>query len=240
MHSVLILLVLFFCFPLSSEGKNPLQKNIKEPYLELISPQAQIQKGETFLAGIRIKIPQDWYSYWSFAGDFGQAPTIQWKLIKGVKIQPLPFPTPERKAFFINEKQSYSFIYEKELLIPFTFFVEEDYTDKHLPLSLDLQWFICKDICLSKQNSLDLDLKIGTSFTANPESKKVFDFWEQFFPKKLNLKSYFKVKDEKLIISFSFEEEIKCLDLFPKKERRFFYILPYFIKSKLALLFFSA
>lgn len=221
MRLIFFLLICFFCSSLFAETTNSLQKNIEESRLELISPQAQIKKGEAFLAGIRIKIPQDWYSYWSFAGDFGQAPAIQWKQIENVKIHPLSFPTPKRKSFLINEQQSYSFIYEKELLIPFKIFVEENYTGEHLPLSLDLQWFVCKDVCLSKNNSLDLDLKIGRFFKANPKSKKIFDFWEQSFPKKLNLKSHFKTKDNKLIISLSFKEEIKCLDLFPKKKEDF-------------------
>ena len=221
MRLIFFLSLFFLSSSLSArEIKSP-EKNIEESHLELISPQTQIKKGESFLAGIRITLPEDWYSYWSFAGDFGQAPSIQWKQIENVKIQPLPFPTPKRKPLFINKKQSYSFIYEKELLIPFKIFVGESYTEDHLPLSLDLQWFVCKEVCLAKNSSLDLDLKIGESFKARPKSKKIFDFWEPFFPKKITLKSYFKSKDKKLVINFSFEEELKCLDLFPERKEDF-------------------
>ena len=211
----------FLCSPLFAADMDSLQKEMEKFQIELISPQIQVKKGEDFLVGLRIKIPEDWHSYWSFAGDFGQAPVINWRAIKNVKIDSLPFPTPKRKAFSINKKQSYSFIYEKELLIPFKVFVEESYKEDYLPLSLNLQWFVCKEICLPKEDSLALDLKIGEVPKVDSEVKRVFDSWNKFFPKKSNLKSHFKAKDNKLIISFFFEEELKCQDLFPKRREDF-------------------
>ena len=194
------------------------QSSDKEFESELISPQIQVKKGFAFPVGIWIKIPEAWHSYWSFAGDFGQAPQIQWKPIENVKIKSLPFPTPERKSFSTNEKRSYSFIYETELLIPFEVFIKEGYNKNHLPLFADLQWFVCKELCFSKEAKLQLDLNLGESFEINPKATRIFDFWEPRFPKKLNLKSHFEVKGQKQIIHFSFEEEITCLDLFPEKK----------------------
>ena len=199
------------------DQKSVFQNNTEEFELELISSQTQVKKGSAFLVGIRIKLPEDWHSYWSFAGDFGQAPQIQWRPIENVKIKSLPFPAPERKSFSINGKQSYSFIYETELLIPFEVFIEKNYEKDHLPLFADLKWFVCKELCFSKEASFQLDLKLDKFFETNPEVKRIFDFWEPLFPKELNLKSHFEVKGKKQIIYFSFEEEIECLDLFPEK-----------------------
>lgn len=240
--SIFIFLFFFFSFPFMGNAEI-LQKNPKtieqisnqkqkeaapEPQnglgnfdLKLISPQAQVKKGSDFFVGIHIKIPQDWHSYWSFAGDFGQAPKVKWKPIKNVQIDPLPFPTPKRKSFSVNKQKSYSFIYETELLIPFKIFIEKDYDKDHLPLSLDLQWFVCKEVCLSKETSLKLDLKVGDSFKAHPDIQSIFDFWTKLFPKKLFLKSHFQVKDKQLIVNFSFKKEIKCIDLFPETKSDF-------------------
>ena len=193
------------------------QKNIEKFNLELISPHNQVTREVPFLIGLRIKIPPGWHSYWSFAGDFGQAPKFIWRPIKNVRINPLPFPTPERKAFSINGEQSYSFIYERELLIPFEVLIEKNYAKNHLPLFLDLQWFVCKELCFSKEASLTLNLKVGETFEIHSHSKKVFDFHQSFFPKALGLESHFEVKDKKLIIHFSFEERIQCLDLLPSQ-----------------------
>lgn len=225
------LLFFFFLLPVSAKELEissiklpapPDSLNSVEQFdLELISPYSQVKKDSSFLVGIRIKIPEEWHSYWSFAGDFGQAPKIKWQKIKNVKIDSLPFPTPERKSFYVNKKQSYSFIYEKELLIPFKVFIDKSYTGNHIPLFLDLQWFVCKELCLSKENSLSLNLKLGDVFEINSKSKKVFDFWESFYPEELELKSQFEVKDKKLILEFSFEEEIKCMDVLPAGSMEF-------------------
>ena len=211
----------FFCSSLFAEEHGFSQQKAKEFQLELISPQSQVKRGESFLIAVRIKLFQDWYSYWSFAGDFGQAPKIKWKTIENVKIHSLPFPIPKRKSLSINKSQAYSFIYEKELLIPFRVFIEENYKEDNLPLHLDLQWFVCKELCISKENSLDLNLDVAGSFKVNPKSKKTFDFWDPFFPKEMTLNSLFKVNGNKLIINFSFKEEIKCLDIFPQKNEDF-------------------
>ena len=188
-------------------------------HIELISPYTEVKKNSAVLIGIHIQLAPEWHSYWSFAGDFGQDPQVQFQKIKHVQIKPLPFPRPQRKSFLINKKASYSFIYENELLIPFEVFIQEDYKGDILNLSLDLEWAVCKDICLSKKNNLQMTLKISKAFKENTQTKKVFQFWEKLFPlpaESLNLKSHFQVKGNKQIIEFSFKSSILCLDLFPK------------------------
>ena len=195
-------------------------------YLELISPYTQVKKEEFFQLAVRINIPQEWYSYWSFAGDFGQSPVIQWTPLEHVQVQALPFPYPERKDFFINQKQSYSFVYEKELLIPFEIFIHKEYEDSVLPLDLYIRWFVCKEVCISKENKLSLQLNLGDHFEERQNTKRVFDFWQSFFPKKINLESHFQVKDKNLVVQFSFKEQIKCLDLFPGQKEDFSTAIP--------------
>ena len=214
--------------PALSFSPNPFsQKELSnQNTAKLISSYSQIKKGHFFPVGLWIKIPPGWHSYWSFPGDFGQAPQIQWEPIDHVQIKPLPFPSPYRKEISINKKPAYSFIYESELLIPFQVFIEEGYNKDHLPLSLNLKWFICKELCLFKTASLQLNLKIGPDFKTNQKSKKVFDSWQVLFPKKLNLKSLFKVKDKSLIVNFFFEKEIKCKDVFPSRNVDFSTKLP--------------
>ncbi len=227
------LLFVLLSFPFVSTAKDSLQRELESVQLALISPHTQVKKEESFLVGIKIKIPQGWHSYWSFAGDFGQSPVIQWKPIENIIIQSLPFPLPERKPFFIGEKQAYSFVYEKELLIPFEIFIDKNYESNHLLLSLDLKWFVCKEVCVSKENRLSLDLKFGDAFQENGESKKVFNVWNRLFPKDLNLKSHFRVKNNKLIVHFSFREEIQCLDLFPNGKEHFSTTLPVLLNQGL-------
>lgn len=224
-----LVFLLFFSFPLFSIEKGSaligpndiktipsLQKNTNSSSVTLISPHYLVQKNESFLIGIRIKIPKSWHSYWSYAGDFGLAPKIKWESINNVLIEPLLLPTPQRKSFSIGETNFYSFIYETELLIPFKVLIQENYNKNDVNFFFDLEWALCKDICFSKKTKIQLNLKIASTSKINPSTKKVFDMWEPLFPKKLHLKSQFKNQDTTQIIQFSFKETgIKCLDVFP-------------------------
>ena len=229
MFKSFLFFLLFFGF-LKAHTRNDLSQeslfmlNTDSFPIELISPYSQIPRGEFFLVGLRISLPKDWNTYWSFSGDSGVPPLIHWAKIEDINIQALPFPRPERKPFSyddFNETIFYTFIYENELLIPFKVFVSEEYEGKTLSLSLDISWGVCKDICVPLFNQLSLELKLADVFKENSESKKVFDSWKAFFPKAPNFKSYAKGVNENLIFSFVFEEETLCLDIFPKEREHF-------------------
>ena len=184
---------------------------------QLKSPYSQIKKGQAFLVGVKIPIPEGWHSYWSFAGDFGQSPSFRFRPIEGLRIKALPFPTPKRKTYPFMESKAYSFIYEKEVLIPFEFFVEEDYPRETLAIALDLEWAICKELCISKESTLTLNLSVSDHFIPQPESQALFDSWRAKFPLvEASLKSHFKDQDQSRRISFFFQAEgISCRDVFP-------------------------
>ena len=220
---IFIFLLLFpsvsFNTSLNKQNQNliPEKKEAFPP--ALISPYTKVKKRAPFIVGIHIQLAPEWHSYWSFAGDFGQSPHVQFQEIKHVQIKALPFPRPQRKSFLINKKTSYSFIYENELLIPFEVFIKEDYKETDLDLSVNLEWSICKEICLSKETRLQLKLRVSNTFTENAKTQPIFQFWKKLFPfpkKHLNLKSHFKSKGNKQIIDFFFKDPISCLDLFPE------------------------
>ena len=221
---ILVFLLSFPLFSLTEESLNGTEQSFSQKdqdifHIALISPYKEVKKNSPFLAGIHIQFAPGWHSYWSFAGDFGQAPQIQFQKTAHVKTKLLPLPRPQRKNLLVNKQNSSSFIYENELLIPIEVFIEEDYKGDSLNLSLELEWAICKDICLSKKNKLQLKLNISKSFKENTKSQKVFQFWKNFFPlpaKKINLKSYFQETGNKQIFEFSFKTPILCLDALPK------------------------
>jgi len=186
--------------------------------IKLISPYKRIEKGKPFLAGIQIKMAKDWYSYWSFPGDFGISPHIK----SEASLKRLPLPRPERKNLRVGNKDFYSFIYKNEVLIPLEVFVPTSYTKDNFVLDLSLEWGLCKDICINKKTELSLPLKIGSHFQEDPSKKVVFDFWKNSFPQKakaIQLESQFLQQYQ--VISFSFDSQVKCLDLFPQSSLYF-------------------
>ena len=187
--------------------------------IRLISPYKAIKKGEPFELGVQIKMQEDWYTYWSFAGDFGTSPLFKFQNTEAIQIKKLPMPRPQRKDLSLGTEKFYSFIYEEELLIPLEVLVEDSYPEETLDLNLILEWGLCKDICINQTTPLKLSLKINSEFKEKASHKIIFDFWKSRFPqedKSLNLKSQFKVTDLKPVLSFSFDTPIHCLDVLPQ------------------------
>ena len=213
-------LALFFLFYLSSVFC--VQGELNPQYdIQLISPYKTVQKGKAFLVAIKISIYEDWYSYWSFPGDYGLPTTIKAldrdsfreipfqnpieifgqkspseELLEAnkVSLKLLPFPRPERKSLSLDKSIAYSFVYQEEVLIPVEVFIPEDYQGSHLNLNFMVEWGLCKEICLFLQDELNLSLPLGDSFVTDMEIQKKFDFWRDRFPidsKKLNLKAEF-------------------------------------------------
>ena len=214
-------------FPNSSENSSKPESfplSIDAFTIKLISPYKKIKKGSPFLAGIQIKMEENWYTYWSFPGDFGIAPYLNFKANDSFQIKTLPLPRPQRKDLSLGKNQFYSFIYKGALLIPLEVLVQDSYNKETLDLSLSLEWGLCKDICINKNTDLNLQLKIGSDFQEDSFKKIIFDFWKDHFPQNdslVNLKSQFSESDSKQILSFSFDSQIDCLDVFPKSRLDF-------------------
>ena len=187
--------------------------------IRLISPYKEIKKGESFELGVQIKMQEDWYTYWSFAGDFGTSPLFKFQNTEAIQIKKLPMPRPQRKDLSLGTEKFYSFIYEEELLIPLEVLVEDSYPEETLDLNLTLEWGLCKDICINQTTPLKLSLKINSEFKEKASHKTIFNFWKSRLPqenKSLNLKSQFKDTDLKPVLSFSFDTPIQCLDVLPQ------------------------
>ncbi len=201
------LVLLFFSHPLLAD-RNPYQ-------IELITPFEEVEKGQPIPIGLWIQLKPTWYTYWSYPGDFGKVLKADWNLPEHTTISSKPFPRPERYSYKIGEKQYSSFIYKKEALIPFELFIDKHYSKTKIPISLELDFFICKDICISKKETLYLNLKIADRFVIQNFYNNIFEKWKKYEIKNLNIKSHFEQKDSSLFIHFKFQEHLECLDLFP-------------------------
>src|SRR5213594_4305967 len=52
--------------------------------------------GETVLAGVQLRMPPRWHTYWRNAGDSGERTKIDWKLPAGVTAGEIQWPAPEK------------------------------------------------------------------------------------------------------------------------------------------------
>ena len=246
--------VLFFAFFLLYFSSAFCNQEELNPQFEIqaVSPYKAVQKGKNFLIAIEILMyEEDWHTYWSFPGDYGLPVKVKASHLSSlslkepkthsfksensmekdlISIKPLPLPRPERKLSAFNNKKFYSFVYYDELLMPFEIFIPEDYKGSTLNLNFDLEWGLCKTVCLFLQDRVSLTLKIADSFIEDTEIQKKFDFWKSRLPTDstaLNLKVEFTETDpNNPILFFSFDKEIQCLDVFPGSREDFSTSLP--------------
>ena len=58
----------------------------------------QARPGETIWAGLELKMPPPWHTYWRNGGDAGSPTTINWSLPEGVTAGEIEWPVPEKST----------------------------------------------------------------------------------------------------------------------------------------------
>ena len=220
-----ILFLLFFLLPFFSHSSGL-------PYqVQLVSSLSQVQTEQTFLIGIKFDFKDKWHTYWSYPGDVGLPAEANWTAPKGVKISPLQWPTPERLTYSIQKKNIHSFVYKQEVIIPVQVTVSKNYPSKEVPIELKLTWFVCKDSCFSETDQLFLNLKVDKNYKIDKTYYPLFKQWEEKLPQLLSFETYFTTQGSKSFVHFNFDDEITCIDLFPKTELDFKTTPPRLIKQ---------
>ena len=186
----------------------------------LISPYTHVKPEESFPVGVWIQLKPDWHTYWQYAGNTGIAPKIQFDLPEGVSLKNSPWPKPKRLLYKTKESNLYSFIYEKEVLLPFEITVPQGYSSLELPLRVSIEWAVCKEICSIKKETHHLKLAMDNSFKTHPKNKNLFDRRKVPPPADL-LQSEFVRQNQSLVLHFEFKNPVKCLDVFPKSGEDF-------------------
>ena len=66
---------------------------------KLILPAEAAAPGETVMAGVHLRMPARWHTYWRYGGDAGDPTKIQWELPTGIAAGPIMWPIPEKTTF---------------------------------------------------------------------------------------------------------------------------------------------
>ncbi len=142
---------------------------------ELASPWTELNNGRvrllggasaatdarSYLAGIEIGLASGWKTYWRTPGDAGVPPMFEWEGSTNVASVKVLYPAPSR----LVEPAAQTIGYENGVLFP----VEVTPKDASRPveLVLDVEFGICRDICIPAQAKLSLALP-PTALAAKP------------------------------------------------------------------------
>ena len=179
--------------------------------VDLISEPKPILPGQPFTVGLRFQPKPGWHIYWKNPGDSGMAPSVKWRLPQGYTAGPLHFPFPEK----ILAPPLVSYGYETETVLLTEITPPSDLIlPRKLPIAVDVEWLVCKEICLPGKASLDLT--VPASPKDNVDLQGLFDEIRREMPlRNSSLSVQAGQKDGFLEISVANAPELGSLSFFP-------------------------
>lgn len=160
--------------------------------VELIKTQPYFEAGSTYRLGIAFKMDPDWHIYWRFGGETGLPPQFFWALPEGLSSPEILWPTPE----YIATNKIINYGYHNEVMLFADFPIDQDVNRETLDIFLDLEWLVCKDICIPEFGTYEITIPSknaynGENFTPNHNIKK----FEAQLPKTFDGDVYFEARD---------------------------------------------
>lgn len=125
--------------------------------VEIVSAVEGTGKLETVQAGIKITLPDDWYTYWRMPGDSGLAPRFHWTDTKNIEEIEVLWPLPRR--FETAGLHSFGYGYGGDVYLPLNIKVIE--AGKAVSGAVKVEMMICKDICIPETHDAIFSIPEG-------------------------------------------------------------------------------
>ncbi len=130
---------------------------------------------ETIPAGLHIRLPDGWKTYWRSPGEAGLPPVVDWTGSANTADVRFDWPAPHRFTLFGID----TFGYAEEVVFPLA--VTPRQTGEAVSLTGRLDLLVCSDICIPAQFDLGLELP-ATSATADARSANLIDRFAAIVP----------------------------------------------------------
>ena len=130
---------------------------------------------ESIPAGLHIRLPDGWKTYWRSPGEAGLPPTVDWTGSGNTADVRFDWPAPHRFTLFGID----TFGYAEEVVFPLQVTPQQPGEAVSITGRLDL--LVCSDICIPAQFDLSLDLP-AASATADSRSANLIDRFAAIVP----------------------------------------------------------
>ena len=206
--SVIVMLASLLAMPLATQAEVLTGEEIE---VELVSASANAVAGETLTLAVRLDPTEHWHTYSRWQGDSGDATALmEWRLPEGSVAGELQFPTPTWLPF--PGSDLVTFAYEKEIFLPVTVTVPEDYSEDTFAASVYVQWQVCDEICILGEGRVGVELPVrGLRLETDPKWEQAFTetFASLPLPKsEHDIQSLFAVGGERISLSFQSDETL--------------------------------
>jgi thiol:disulfide interchange protein DsbD len=146
---------------------------------ELVFDADAVRPGDTFWAGVVLRMQPGWHTYWRHSGDAGAPTKIEWEVPAGVRAGAIMWPMPEK---YTDAAELTSYVYHGEvmLLVPVT--IDEGVAPGRIPLRAKVSWLECEKLCLPGSAQLDGAVEVSGAMKASSAADRVA-LWRTRLPK---------------------------------------------------------
>ncbi len=173
--------------------------------------------GQTIMAGVRLKMPAGWHTYWQNPGDSGMATKVTWQLPRGVTAGDIQWPVPEKHDFegFIT------YVYHDVVVLRVPLTIGADAPLGPTEIRAALEWLECKETCIPGEGEVSAALALARE-PRKSANAPVLDDWAKRLPVKsddLKVTALWQDGDSpderKLVLSAMAPAGVKLADFFP-------------------------
>jgi DsbC/DsbD-like thiol-disulfide interchange protein/cytochrome c biogenesis protein CcdA len=133
--------------------------------VSILSTVDTVVPGQPLDVAVRLQPEAGWHTYWRNPGDTGLPTRIDWTLPPGSEAGPIQWPVPER----INYQGLINYGYHGETLLLSTLTPPVSLrSGSAFHIEAEVNWLICKDICIPGNGRVALTLAISEDGTATP------------------------------------------------------------------------
>lgn len=125
----------------------------------LISESSSVTAGKKMRIGVLLEHQSGWHTYYKEPGDAGLPTTIKWQLPEGFSASEIDWPPPG--TFAEGDLTTYG--YSEKTLLPVTITAPDKLTESSYNITADVQWLVCKDICIPESQTVSIELPVGNA-----------------------------------------------------------------------------
>src|SRR5439155_17788736 len=130
--------------------------------------------GETVMAGLLLKMPPGWHTYWRNSGDSGAPTKIDWQLPDGIKAGDFLWPVPEKLT--VADLTTYVYHDEVLLMVPLT--LADNVAAGTKEIKARVSWLECERVCLPGNAEVKAPFELGAK--SKPSAATfLFDVWKK-------------------------------------------------------------
>lgn len=144
----------------------------------LVVSAAAARPGDTVMAGVLLKMPPGWHTYWRNSGDSGMPTKVDWTLPDGIRAGDLQWPVPEK----LTVEGITTYIYNDQVLLMAPLTLAGSLSPGPKTLKAQVSWLECEKLCVPGKAEVIASLEVGTGGRPSPEAG-LFDDWKKRLPR---------------------------------------------------------